>query len=93
MATGVARGLTPEREALIDRGHRAQAARIETEHFARDRQDKVIQDMISAYRAKTLTYEFLVGKVGELVALKDLVSELGSYETQGYVAKDRSNGA
>lgn len=89
----VREGLTPDREARIDRGRQARAAKIEASEFARDHEQKIISELVAAYRNRGLTYEFCVGKVGEIVAIRDLLSTLESFETQGNALKEKMYGA
>lgn len=85
--------LTPDREAAIERGSRARAARIETEQFAAGQQERVIAELVAAYRNRSLTFEYVIGKVGEIVALRDMIAILSGYETQGTVAKEKAHGS
>ena len=90
MAIGT--GITPTREKLIDSGNRARAAKIELTSFAYEAQERAIAALVAAYRNRGLTYEFCVGKVGEIVALRDLLATLEGLETQGNVVKEKLYG-
>lgn len=54
--------------------------------------EDIVQRMMKAYRSREMDHDFLVGCVGELTALSDLMKKLENATLQGEIAAEKEFG-
>lgn len=83
--------MSEENIELMEIGRRATAAAGVVGNYIREQHGRIIESMVRSYKASTLTHDKLIGQVGELSALADLISNITSDQRRGNTAAEREH--
>jgi len=78
-------------DAMEDGRNAAVIASI-VQPYIKDRIDNCVIALVQDYRGRTLTHDLMLGKIAEMAALMDMISNLDSTQRQGEVAANRELG-
>ena len=73
----------------IQRGRMATVTEAVVKPFVQERVEKIIQKLVFQYRSGGLTDEMMIGSIGEITGLKDLLNELENDQRIGIGAMER----
>lgn len=75
-----------ERPQIIERGRQAVLIESVTGEFIASQEARLVTDLVRQYRGGTLSHDKMVGAVGGITALRDLVTELESEQRRATTA-------
>jgi len=78
--------------AKMEAGREASFISSHVKPYVMARIDVIMEQMVGYYRSGTMPHDLLVGKVGEITALLDMISNLESAERQGDYAAQQEIG-
>jgi hypothetical protein len=76
----------------MERGHTAGLIHAEFRLLLEEQVGQKLLLLVNHYRAETMSHDFMVGKIGEITAIHDILNELEVRERQGISARQRELG-
>lgn len=82
-----------QNEQKIERGKEAILVESVVAPLIQKRVDTIISHMVAMYRGGDIDHDRLVGKVAEITAMYNLISDLESVQRQGDIAAEKEFGS
>lgn len=82
-----------DRLEKIEEGQRAGVIQDALIPYVTERKGRLLGKLISMYRGGQTGHDQVVGVMGELTALDDLIQELESKRRQGFIAQEKEHDA
>lgn len=80
-----------DRLETIEEGQRSGVIQDALIPYVRDRKGELVARMIAMYRSKDTDHDKVVGLMGELAALDNLIQDLEYKRRQGYIAQEKEH--
>jgi hypothetical protein len=84
--------ITEREYELLQRGGEAAIAKRYIEDSFKDKKEKIVTELCGLYRAGTLDFPVLCGRLGELALVNEMINKLNSSLKKAHQIEEKLNG-